>query len=683
MDVSALRARLEVGEEHRRLFRRLLEMQVTTGVLTEADDGGFVVKVGSEDPLPDGMADDVETLADRIGAQYAHGSNEIGLFRRSARALPDVLRGEADALTLLFSSGEPTAANLYLKAPVARAANRLLADAVGSLLAKLPEGRRLRVIEVGAGTGSATASVLPVLPEGGCDYVYTDISAGFFAEAESRFGDFQGSIDFRVLDIEKDPVDQGFDRHGHDLVIASNVLHATRCLNETLAHCRALLAPSGQLVALENLRGQGWLDLTFGQLDGWWRFADSYRPHHALATPAIWRRALGDAGFGEVAILGFDESDPNADPDRGVIVAQGPEEVTEVPGLWVLASDRGGVAVELAAELAAHNQPVVLAYGDARAGEPEPSAAGAAVVEAFVDSSRPDSWKSLLDALPSEPPLAGILHLGGLDGRGAQATTDELAADAHHAAASALSLTQALAERDLAPSRGLWFVTRGAQVVERERGGQLVGAALWGFGKVAMREAPRLRPRLLDLDPGDAALPSDLVRELLHPDAETHIAYRFGHRQSARLVRAAAVTDRLALPHEPGWALKPDASGSLDAIEVVSEPERNLEAGEVRAAIDAFGLNFRDVFIALGLVEDDLGGEFCGRVLEVGGRRHRRCRRRPRRRTDVPEFRDGDDNPGRDDRDRAAGFLDHRARDDSDGVRLGGALVRSLGAEWR
>ena len=59
-----------------------------------------------------------------------HGSNEIGLFRRSANALPDVLRGEADALTLLFSSGEPTAADLYLKAPVARAANRLLADAI-------------------------------------------------------------------------------------------------------------------------------------------------------------------------------------------------------------------------------------------------------------------------------------------------------------------------------------------------------------------------------------------------------------------------------------------------------------------------------------------------------------------------------------------------------------------------
>ena len=616
VDSEDLRQRLKVGDEHVRLFRRLLEMQVRTSVLTEAD-GGFVVAVGSEDPLPDAMPDDAEAFAGRMAAQYDHGSNEIGLFRRSANALPGVLRGEADALTLLFSSGEPTAADLYLKAPVARAANRLLADAIAGLLAEMPSGRQLRVIEVGAGTGSATASVLPELPEGSYDYVYTDISAGFFSEAESRFGGAEASIDYRVLDIEKDPVEQGFDRHGYDLVIASNVLHATRYLNETLAHCLALLAPSGQLVALENLRGQGWLDLTFGQLDGWWRFADDYRPHHALATPAVWRQALGDAGFDDIAILGFDETDPDANPDRGVIVAQGPAEVSEAAGVWVLAADRGGLAAELASELAAPNQTIVLASAEAPTGGP--SAAGeSGVTEAFVDTARRESWKSLLGDLPAEPPLAGIVHLAGLDGHGAQATTDEMAADARHAAASALALTQALAESDLAPSKGLWFITRGAQVLERERGGELAGATLWGLGKVAAREAPQLQPRMLDLDPADAASPADLVNELLYPDAETHIAHRFGRRQGARLVRAAAVTDRLALPEEPGWMLEPDAGGSLDAIQVVPEPQQPLKPGEVRAAIEAFGLNFRDVFIAIGLVDDFMGGEFCGRVLEVG-----------------------------------------------------------------
>ena len=618
VDCETLRQELRVEAVHKRLFRRLLEMLVRTGVLTEAGDQ-FVVVAGSKDPLPDGAPGDADAFAGRMAARYAHGLNEIGLFRRSANALPDVLRGEADPLTLLFSSGEPTAADLYLKAPVARAANRLLADAVAALLAGMPAGRRLRVIEVGAGTGSATASVLPGLPDGAYDYVYTDISAGFFAEAESRFGGAEASIDYRVLDIEKNPVEQGFDGHGYDLVIASNVLHATRYLNETLAHCLALLAPSGQLVALENLRGQGWLDLTFGQLDGWWRFADGYRPHHALATPPVWRQALGDAGFRGIAILGFDESDPAANPDRGVIVAQGPAEVTEEAGVWVLAADQGGFATDLATDLAKHNQTVVLA-GTAAATR-EPSLAGSSgVVEAVVDPAARESWSSLLHDLPADLPLAGILHLAGLDGHGAQATTEQLAEDARHATRSALALTQALAESDLTPSRGLWFMTRGAQVLERERGGALAGATLWGLGKVAAREAPRLQPRMLDLDPTEPAAPGELVNELLYPDAETHIAYRFGRRQGSRLVRAAAVTDRLTLPEEPDWVLEPDAGGSLDAIGVVPAPARRLEPGEVRASVEAFGLNFRDVFIALGLVDDFMGGEFCGRVLEVGSR---------------------------------------------------------------
>ena len=759
VDSVELRQRLQVGAEHERLFRRLLEMLARSGVLEEKD-GAFAVVVGSGDPLPGDLPADPEALAVRMAARYAHGSNEIGLFRRSANALPEVLRGRMDPLTLLFSSGEPTAADLYMKAPVARAANRMLADAIVALLRDMPAQRRLRVLEVGAGTGSATAAVLPELPEGRFDYTYTDISAGFFSEAESRFGGAEASIEYRVLDIENDPVEQGFDAHGYDLVLASNVLHATRYLEETLAHCRALLAPSGQLVALENLRGQGWLDLTFGQLDGWWRFADDYRPHHALASPAIWRRALGDADFGDVAVLGVDETDPNANPDRGVIVAQGPVEVVEAPGVWVLAADRGGVAAALAEALAARNQTVVLAGGDAPDAEPErprtgptdpdrrpemdswergrparpgrrsamdipPEArqsasgwdthapgkgdrssatttrvsgsesAGASVerkpgpsarcgrdaraprgasrqtssdgehdgawrnsnesesgaANALVEMERRESWQSLLQGLPEDIPLAGIVHLAALDGHGPQATTEEMAADAKRTAGSALALVQGIADADAVPAKGVWLVTRGGQVVEKERGGQLVGATLWGIGKVMAREAVHLQPRMIDLEPGrpgepgrlgelgepgepgepagpgaggaggrghDAPLAA-LVDELMYPDAETHIAYRFGRRQAARLVRDGDGAGRLAPPDDAGWLLEPDAGGSLEHMRVGPLPARTVGPGDVRVAVEASGLNFWDVFRSIGLIDEGLlGGEFCGRVLETG-----------------------------------------------------------------
>ena len=616
IEPDALRQELHVVAEHGRLFCRILEILALSGVLEEVDEG-FLVKVGQEGPLPEGLQSNPEAFATEMLTRHPHCVTEIRLFGRSGGALSEVLLGRADPLTLLFSSGEPSAADMYRDAPVWRAANSMIGAAAAKLVGELPEGRRLRVLEVGAGVGSATATVLPELPAGRFDYTYTDISAGFFAEAERRFSDSDAPIEYRVLDIEVDPVAQGFEPHEYDLVIAANVLHATRYLPETLSHCRNLLAPSGLLVALENHRGEAWLDLAFGQLDGWWRFADTYRTHHALVGPEVWTQALLDAGFQEVEILGPEESDSTGLPDRGVIVARGPAEVTEMPGVWVLAGDCGGTAEELAEELAACNQTVLLTGKEAQGGG-KSEEEGSGVVKVPVEMERRESWHSLLQGLPQEVPLKGIVHLVALDGHGAQATTAEFAQDAKQAGASALALTQGIADADVTPTTGIWFVTRGAQALERERLGELAGAMLWGFGKVVSREAPHLQPRMIDLDPGAPVPLSDLVNELLHPDPETHIAYRRGIRRAARLVRSEASPERLTFPDEPGWLIAPDEGGALEGLQVEPLPTRSLELGEVRVAVEAAGLNLWDVFRALGVIEEgSLGGEMCGRILEI------------------------------------------------------------------
>ena len=612
VDSEGLRQRLGVLDEHSRLFRRMLDLLAQAGVL-EAAGEDFVVAAGAEDPLPEGIPDNPEEFAAQVIERYAYASSEIGIFRRSAGALAEVLRGEEDPLSLLFGSGEPSAADLYFKAPIYRASNRMLGDAVRTLVAGLPEGRRLRVIEVGAGTGSATESVLPELPEGRYDYMYTDISAGFFAQAEALFGD--ECIEYRVLDIEKDPVEQGFDAHGYDLLIASNVLHATRYLEETLTHCRSLLAPSGHLVALENLCGQDWLDMTFGQLDGWWRFSDDCRPRYALAGPDVWRQSLGSVGFESVEILGLGGPDDAEMPDRGVILAQQPEEVAERRGVWVLAADRGGAAAALALELAARNQTVVLASDASSTGEGT-AEKETAVIHTSLEMARRESWRSLLEGLPADAPLSGVVHCAALDGHGFDATTAEMAADVKRAGASALALAQGLVDADMAPEKGLWFLTRGAQALERERAGELAGATLWGFGKVLAREAPHLQPRMIDLDPDPAAPPADLANELLYPDTEDQIVRRGNRRRVARLVRIGEGADRINLPGEPGWMLGVGEDGAVAALQA---PRTALESKEVRVAVEAAGLNFWDVFAALGLIDEKfLGTEFCGHIVEVG-----------------------------------------------------------------
>ncbi|MDI1493083.1 MAG: putative secondary metabolism biosynthetic enzyme [Ramalina farinacea] len=113
----------------------------------------------------------------------------------------------------------------------------------------------LRVLEIGAGTGGTTAGVLSDLisPSGVrmySEYAYTDVSAGFFVAAKEKFKDYR-NIQYAVLDITKDPIEQGFEEGSYDLILASNVVHATPNIAASLRNVRKLLHPQGRLFLQE------------------------------------------------------------------------------------------------------------------------------------------------------------------------------------------------------------------------------------------------------------------------------------------------------------------------------------------------------------------------------------------------------------------------------------------------
>jgi hypothetical protein len=87
----------------------------------------------------------------------------------------------------------------------------------------------MKVLEVGAGTGSITLPILQTLkphPETTprfSSYVFTDISPGFFESAGELLKDWEGYVEFKRLDIEKCPLQQGFELGSFDVIAASNV----------------------------------------------------------------------------------------------------------------------------------------------------------------------------------------------------------------------------------------------------------------------------------------------------------------------------------------------------------------------------------------------------------------------------------------------------------------------------
>ena len=77
-------------------------------------------------------------------------------------------------------------------------------------------------------------------------------------------------MNYKKLDIGKRPLTQGFTPGRYDLVIASNILHATSDIENTIRNVRELLKPGGRFVLLEITKLQAHLNVSFGGLPGWW-----------------------------------------------------------------------------------------------------------------------------------------------------------------------------------------------------------------------------------------------------------------------------------------------------------------------------------------------------------------------------------------------------------------------------
>lgn len=132
-------------------------------------------------------------------------------------------------------------------------------------------------------------------------YTFTDFMDSRFDEAQEKFEKYQARMVFNVLDIEKDPVEQGYGEESYDLVIASLALHATRSLATTLANVRRLVKPGGFLVLLETVDSNVMrIGLVLGGLPGWWLGNQEGRTLSPCVSVESWGDLMRKAGFSGV-----------------------------------------------------------------------------------------------------------------------------------------------------------------------------------------------------------------------------------------------------------------------------------------------------------------------------------------------------------------------------------------------
>jgi len=485
---ASLESALGIVEQHRRLLGRLISVLAEHGHLRA--EGNDRWRVESRPVAPEEFAPAV--------------TQERRILDRCGKALERVLHGNAEPLELLFpDDGTDTVAAIYQSVPGAQVMNRVLVEALRRLLAFSPT-RPLSILEVGGGTGSATKLLLDALGPGDAHYTFTDVSPLFVARAQKTFAS-SPFFEACTLDVEKPPTTQGLREQSFDIVLAGNVLHATRDIRDSLTHLRGLLRPGGVLLLLESFQPRLWADLVFGLIPGWWRFADlDVRPKHALCDLPTWFRVLREAGFDQVDSVAPDHESVDVLCSQGLIVARNGETsapATARSGADVLIlGDPDGLGQELGRRLQAHG------------------CASTTVTSTHDLVGVLRAWSSRRSFA-----VAKVITLWGCHA-GAPAHVDDLVTAVDGPCEATLALLHAIVQMSSDAPAEIWTITRDAMPAGASRLHGLAASALLGMIRVAATENPEMGWHACDLpaliDPEDV---EQLAQRLAGPTVDSPI----------------------------------------------------------------------------------------------------------------------------------------------------------------
>nr|WP_285562939.1 amino acid adenylation domain-containing protein [Streptomyces hygroscopicus] len=311
-DPAALRG-VGVAPRYERWLARAVAALEEAGYLRRTG-GGLVV----DRELPDGLPESLGARArDALGGLLGVPEDVTDWMLGLAGNLSGVLTQSVHSAELYASDRTPGVyARLF--GPTYAAATA----AVRAMAESRPADRPLNVLEVGAGYGSLTRHLLPLLPADRTEYLFTDVSRYFLDRAETEFAAYP-FLRCDLFDLDRPPAAQGLGGRSADLVIAASVLHDMRQVRRTLAALRSVLAPGGVLLLVEQTTFHPWFDLVMGLQQGYDNFEDTeLRQAHCLLDRAQWQQELTAAGFTRSALLTTTGGPASVGFD--VLVAQGP-----------------------------------------------------------------------------------------------------------------------------------------------------------------------------------------------------------------------------------------------------------------------------------------------------------------------------------------------------------------------
>ncbi len=573
------------------------------GVALAVENLSFTAQQGGWQTTPPDQPQELSAQAiwNTLVAEYPEYFDLTHLAGRAGLRLAEAIKGGHQTGTLAISSDHYAAiVKSVFKQTSKQAVNNLLIEQCRQLIAQLPIGGRLKILEAGADAPEFASALCPQLDLTQCDYCFVGLSGQAINAAESLQDHYPALKTIRLDEPTGDNLTLADDPANFAVILLN--FSSAEAIEQLLNQLSRLLTANSP-VLLIGLQPASWVDFVLqAQTTG----------QSAQLSAGQWLKQLEGYHFTDCQ---SHECLPDSQSGVFLLTALSPDLATPLPALPI-------------------NNWLIMAGTD----EPERILAkqlgkllvqqGQAVIYSQQCWQLPDSLEN----------IQHIVHLSGF------AQTDPSAQTQRCELAGQISKA---AMANTANPINLWLLTQNVSSLyacDQPRAFadmplQIANdAALWGFGRSLMNESSHCHIRLLDISGNTGLINADtlaaICSELLANNREQEV---FLDQQGKRFVPRLRSRSQLTAPTlaysgdsdlkiELGFKLP----GQLRNLHWQAKPITSLADDRVEVAVKATGLNFRDIMYALGLLADEavengyvgasLGLEFAGVITRVGNK---------------------------------------------------------------
>jgi thioester reductase-like protein len=436
------------------------------------------------------------------------------------------------------------------------------------------------------------------------------------------FEDSKIKVLYKILNIEQDPFNQGFIPYHYDLILANNVIHATKDITCSMRNLRRLLRENGFIIIIESVRPIRSTTLGFGLLDAYWAKTDFHlRPHHCILSPEKWMTVFKESGFQDPKCLSSYENHAallfakasKCTASTSLERCSLPARAVDSQPVWVLFSDESELAnyfLDTLNMMGAHVTKITKSSSNCTYKVTDSNYAVMPTDDTVIEE--------IFDSLKqSNTPVKGVIYFWGMNYNqtGYEAVVRPF-----------LNVCKLLVSNDRAK---LYVFTNGIINIGDHDLTIPTASPLWAMTKCFQNEQPNSSCRCVDMEYSSEKPTEDQMREamseLYTDDHEIFVAYRSHKRQVLRLTPLKSPNVALSFPKTERYHLVLPPSKAIKDLRFSATEKVPVRENQIEVRVKAFALNFRDLFTVLKPSEEfenmnTVGIDYSGIVTEVGPR---------------------------------------------------------------